>query len=113
VALQFVGNLFEFFLQRRNAGVRGLHSLPYLHMHQDDSATLLAGSMLAALSLRAVTLCVQASKPHKLTVLGATSGDTGSAAIFGLRNKANVEVYILHPKGRVAPIQEAQVGNGC
>jgi len=51
----------------------------------------------------------QASTPHKLTVLGATSGDTGSAAIFGLRNKANVEVYILHPKGRVAPIQEAQV----
>lgn len=34
---------------------------------------------------------------------------TGSAAIYGLRNKKDVSVFILHPKGRVSPIQEAQM----
>ena len=46
---------------------------------------------------------------QKLTVLGATSGDTGSAAIYGLRGKENVEVFILHPSGRVSPVQERQM----
>ena len=32
-----------------------------------------------------------------------------SAAIYGLRNKSNVSIFILHPKGRVSPIQEAQM----
>jgi threonine synthase len=32
-----------------------------------------------------------------------------SAAIYGLRNKKNVSVFILHPRGRVSPIQEAQM----
>ncbi|WFD20776.1 threonine synthase [Malassezia caprae] len=51
----------------------------------------------------------KSSTPHTLTVLGATSGDTGSAAIAGLRAKANIHVFILHPQGRVSPIQEAQM----
>ncbi|KAJ1936566.1 threonine synthase, partial [Linderina macrospora] len=46
---------------------------------------------------------------HKITVVGATSGDTGSAAIYGLRGKKNISVFILHPEGRVSPIQEAQM----
>lgn len=46
---------------------------------------------------------------HHLTVVGATSGDTGSAAIYGLRGKKDVSVFILHPKGRVSAIQEAQM----
>jgi threonine synthase len=41
--------------------------------------------------------------------VGATSGDTGSAAIYGLRGKKDVSVFMLHPKGRVSPIQEAQM----
>lgn len=32
-----------------------------------------------------------------------------SAAIYGLRNKTNISIFILHPKGRVSPIQEAQM----
>ena len=32
-----------------------------------------------------------------------------SAAIYGLRNKSNISIFILHPKGRVSPIQEAQM----
>ncbi|KAH0583557.1 hypothetical protein H2248_009183 [Termitomyces sp. 'cryptogamus'] len=73
VALQLLGNLFEFFLIRRNAAKAADAEL------------------------------------EKLTVVGATSGDTGSAAIYGLRGKANVSIFILHPKGRVSPIQEAQM----
>lgn len=45
----------------------------------------------------------------QLTILGATSGDTGSAAIAGLKGKKGVSVFILHPAGRVAPVQEAQM----
>ncbi len=45
-------------------------------------------------------------------VLGATSGDTGSAAIAGLDGKANVNVIILYPAGRVSPIQELQMVAG-
>jgi len=41
--------------------------------------------------------------------LGATSGDTGSAAIYGLRGKKNISVFILHPHGKVSPVQEAQM----
>ena len=42
-------------------------------------------------------------------MVGATSGDTGSAAIYGLRGKKDVSVFILHPHNRVSPIQEAQM----
>lgn len=72
VALQFVGNLFEYFLQRKNAGKTG-------------------------------------ADRDVLTVVGATSGDTGSAAIYGLRGKKDVSVFILYPTGRISPIQEAQM----
>ncbi|PHH90463.1 hypothetical protein CDD83_3595 [Cordyceps sp. RAO-2017] len=71
-ALQFLGNLFEYFLVRRNQGKEG-------------------------------------RERHHLTVVGATSGDTGSAAIYGLRGKQDVSVFILHPKGRISPLQEKQM----
>ncbi|EFP76195.1 threonine synthase [Puccinia graminis f. sp. tritici CRL 75-36-700-3] len=73
VALQFLGNLFEFFLNRKN-----------LNRPKDSPA-------------------------ERITVVGATSGDTGSAAIYGLRGKNDISIFILHPKGRVSPIQEAQM----
>ncbi|MFZ4381490.1 MAG: threonine synthase [Sandarakinorhabdus sp.] len=44
-----------------------------------------------------------------LTVIGATSGDTGSAAIDALAGRAGVEVYMLHPHGRVSPVQRRQM----
>jgi len=46
---------------------------------------------------------------HKINVLGATSGDTGSAAISGLIGKENVNIFILYPFGRVSPLQERQM----
>ncbi|MEO5351961.1 MAG: threonine synthase [Magnetococcus sp. XQGC-1] len=64
VALQFLGNLFEYILAR-DGGV--------------------------------------------LNILGATSGDTGSAAIHGVRGRAGIHIFILHPHQRVSPIQERQM----
>ncbi|MDD5153744.1 MAG: threonine synthase [Thermodesulfobacteriota bacterium] len=46
---------------------------------------------------------------RKMNILGATSGDTGSAAIYGVRGKKNINIFILHPYKRVSPIQELQM----
>lgn len=46
---------------------------------------------------------------RRMTVLGATSGDTGSAAEEALRGKRNVRVVMLSPKGRVSAFQAAQM----
>ncbi|MFB1486667.1 MULTISPECIES: threonine synthase [unclassified Thiocapsa] len=64
VALQFLGNLFEYLLARDGG---------------------------------------------ELNICGATSGDTGSAAIYGVRGKARISIFMLHPKGRISPIQERQM----
>ena len=44
-----------------------------------------------------------------MNILGATSGDTGSAAIHGVRGKDRINIFILHPDGRVSPIQKLQM----
>ncbi len=49
------------------------------------------------------------SNGGRLAVLGATSGDTGSAAIYGLRGKKGIDCIILYPRGRVSEIQERQM----
>lgn len=64
LALQFLGNVFEYILQRDGG---------------------------------------------ELNILGATSGDTGSAAIQGLLNKDNINIFIMHPKGRTSPLQAMQM----
>ncbi len=45
----------------------------------------------------------------KLNIVGATSGDTGSAAIHGVRGKENINIFILHPEGKTSPIQALQM----
>ena len=44
-----------------------------------------------------------------IAVLGATSGDTGAAAIHGLLGKSGVTSFILYPNGRISPLQERQM----
>jgi threonine synthase len=46
---------------------------------------------------------------EKVTIVGATSGDTGSAAIDGVKNCANVNIIILYPHGRVSDVQRRQM----
>ena len=64
IAMQFVGNAFEYELGRRGG---------------------------------------------KLNVLGATSGDTGSAAEHALKGKRGIQVFMLSPLGRMSPFQQAQM----
>lgn len=64
IALQFLGNFFEYILKRRG---------------------------------------------QRLNILGATSGDTGSAAIHSVRGRERINIFIMHPHGRVAPLQEKQM----
>jgi threonine synthase len=64
VALQFLGNVFEYILKE-------------------------SGGMM--------------------NIVGATSGDTGSAAIYSVRGKDRINIFILHPHKRVSPIQELQM----
>ncbi len=45
----------------------------------------------------------------RMNILGATSGDTGSAAIYGVRGKERINIFILHPRQRVSRIQELQM----
>jgi threonine synthase len=50
-----------------------------------------------------------AARGEVVTVIGATSGDTGSAAIEACRDKPTMRVFILHPHGRVSGVQRRQM----
>ncbi|MEO6876252.1 MAG: threonine synthase [Opitutaceae bacterium] len=50
-----------------------------------------------------------AVRGETINVLGATSGDTGAAAIHGLLGKPGTAIFILYPDGRVSPLQERQM----
>lgn len=50
-----------------------------------------------------------AEEKKHMTVVGATSGDTGSAAIHALAGRENVDIFMLHPLGRVSEVQRRQM----
>jgi threonine synthase len=50
-----------------------------------------------------------AKRGGRATVVAATSGDTGSAAIAALGGLANITVFVMHPKGRVSEVQRRQM----
>jgi threonine synthase len=65
-----------------------------------DFAMQLIGQMMQA---------ALAKTGERVTIVGATSGDTGSAAIEAFRGLANVDVFILFPHGRVSAVQRRQM----
>jgi threonine synthase len=50
-----------------------------------------------------------AKRGGRATIVAATSGDTGSAAIAALGGLANIDVFVMHPKGRVSEVQRRQM----
>jgi threonine synthase len=52
---------------------------------------------------------VLSARDQRITILGATSGDTGSAAIEACRGSARVDIAILHPNGRTSEVQRRQM----
>ena len=49
------------------------------------------------------------NKKKKITILGATSGDTGSAAINAFKGKNDIQVFILHPYEKISEVQRRQM----
>lgn len=52
---------------------------------------------------------VLAKKNEHVTIIGATSGDTGSAAIEACKDRNCMDIFILHPKGKVSEVQRKQM----
>jgi threonine synthase len=52
---------------------------------------------------------ILAERGEKLNIIGATSGDTGSAAIHGVRGKKGITIFILHPHGKTSAVQALQM----
>ncbi len=50
-----------------------------------------------------------ARRRQRITIVGATSGDTGSAAIEACRDRDAIDIFILHPQGRVSEVQRRQM----
>jgi threonine synthase len=65
-----------------------------------DFAMQLIGQMMQA---------ALAKTGQRITIVGATSGDTGSAAMEAFRGLANVDLFILYPHGRVSDVQRRQM----
>lgn len=65
------------------------------------------GGRFMAQSLAAVSLPKEgADKNQKITILTATSGDTGAAVAHAFYGMENINVVILYPKGKISPLQE-------
>jgi threonine synthase len=52
---------------------------------------------------------VLSARGARITIVGATSGDTGSAAIEACRDRHNIDIVILHPRGRTSDVQRRQM----
>ena len=52
---------------------------------------------------------ILARRGERITVLAATSGDTGSAAIEACRDRKTLDIFVLHPRGRVSEVQRRQM----
>ena len=52
---------------------------------------------------------ILSERGEPLNILGATSGDTGSAAIAGVRGRENIDIFVMFPDGRTSPLQELQM----
>lgn len=82
---------------------QGIHSLELWH------GPSLAFKDFGARFMAAVMSRLVAQDDRKLTILVATSGDTGGAVAAGFLGVDNVEVIILYPSGKVSPLQEKQL----
>ena len=94
----------------RSAEVTPLRTLePGVHILGLSNGPTLAFKDLAMQFLGQVFEYVLGRRGESLNILGATSGDTGSAAEHAMRGKANIRVFMLSPHERMSPFQTAQM----
>lgn len=82
---------------------------PNLHILGLSNGPTLAFKDVAMQLLGALFENVLERQDRRINILGATSGDTGSAAEHALRGKQRVNVFMLSPHGRMSPFQRAQM----
>ena len=82
---------------------------PGLHILGLSNGPTLAFKDLALQLLGNLFDHVLESRGERINLLGATSGDTGSAAEHAMRGKKNLRVFMLSPRGRMSPFQTAQM----
>ncbi|WP_374437176.1 threonine synthase [Inhella sp.] len=87
-----------------------LHELePGLFLEELSNGPTLAFKDMAMQLLGALFEYELGRRQEQLNILGATSGDTGSAAEYAMRGRAGVNVFMLSPHGRMSPFQQAQM----
>jgi len=82
---------------------------PGLHLLRLSEGPTLAFKDVALQLLGRLFESVLQKKQKRLNILGATSGDTGSAAEYALRGRAGIRVFMLSPHERMSPFQRAQM----
>jgi threonine synthase len=80
-----------------------------LHLLQLSNGPTLAFKDMAMQMLGSLFEYALAKNNETLNILGATSGDTGSAAEYAMRGRRGVKVFMLTPAGRMSPFQAAQM----
>ncbi len=89
--------------------VTPVHSDGSLHVLELFHGPTLAFKDVALQFLGNVFDHVLETRGAHLNILGATSGDTGSAAIAGVRGRSNIDIFVMFPNGRTSPLQERQM----
>ena len=82
---------------------------PGLHLLRLSNGPTLAFKDVALQLLGRLFESALSRKNQKLNILGATSGDTGSAAEYALRGRPGIQVFMLSPHERMSPFQRAQM----
>jgi threonine synthase len=82
---------------------------PGLHLLRVSNGPTLAFKDIALQFLGNLFEHVLARASGEINILGATSGDTGSSAEYAMRGKRGIKVFMLSPKGRMSPFQQAQM----
>jgi threonine synthase len=82
---------------------------PGLHLLRVSNGPTLAFKDIALQLLGNLFEYVLARARGSINILGATSGDTGSSAEYAMRGKRGITVFMLSPKGRMSPFQQAQM----
>jgi len=82
---------------------------PGVHLLHASNGPTLAFKDIALQLLGNLFEYTLAQQGSALNILGATSGDTGSSAEYAMRGKRGVRVFMLSPRGRMSPFQQAQM----